>query len=221
MIATEPSNGTKKACMTIIAIVGWFALACQFYLLLKKAQADNIPVVTAIINYFSFFTILSNLLVAMACTCPLIAPSSRAGKFFSRYTVQSGITLAIIIVGATYSIALRHIWKPEGWQKVADVLLHDIVPILYALFWFFFVPKGVLQWRDLPYWLIYPLVYLVYSLLRGAIINRYPYYFIDANAIGYPKALLNIGLVTVAFFLIGSLLVAINRLLARRLIKQL
>ena len=36
----------------------------------------------------------------------------------------------IAIVGITYSLLLRHMWNPQGTQKIADVLLHDVVPVL-------------------------------------------------------------------------------------------
>ena len=215
-MATANSSSAKKLYMAVIALTSWFALILQFYIMLENAPANNIPLATTIINYFSFFTILTNILVALTCTVPLLLPSSNAGKFFSRYSTQSGVALFILIVGAIYSIALRHIWSPQGWQKVADMLLHDVVPVLFILFWFIFVPKGVLQWKDAFPWLIYPFVYLIYSLIRGAFTDRYPYYFIDAKTLGYSKAFLNIAGISVAFLAAALLLIGINRLLARR-----
>jgi hypothetical protein len=80
------------------------------------------------IAYFSFFTILTNLIIAVGLTCSLLLADSRWGSFFS----LSGTALYTAIVGALYSFLLRHLWNPEGSQKIADVLLHDVVPLAYV-----------------------------------------------------------------------------------------
>jgi hypothetical protein len=215
-MATANSSGPKKLYMAAIATIGWFSLGWQLYLVIQNAAANNISTVRAISNFFSFYTILTNILVALACTFPLIAPYSRAGRFFSRHTVQSAICLSIIVVGITFSLLLRHLWDLHGPQKTVNELLHDLMPILYALYWVVFVPKGVLHWRDVSSWFIYPVAYLVYTLLRGIVTGWYPYPFLDANKLGYSKVLTNAFFMTLGFVILGYLLVAINRGLARR-----
>jgi hypothetical protein len=216
MQITQQPNGMQKVYMIITALVCWFALVLQLYLIIVNAPANNITATTAVINYISFYTITTNILVALACTLPLTAPSSGAGKFFSRAAVQSGVALSIMVVGITYSLLLRNLWNPQGGQKIADVLLHDAVPLLYTIYWFLFVPKGVLQWKNVPYWLIYPLVYIIYTLIRGGFTGRYPYPFLDVVQLGYSKMFVNAGFMTLGFVVLGLLLVAINRLLARK-----
>ena len=167
----------KKGSGILIAAIGWFALILQLYVMLNTNAKNAIAVTTTVINFFSFFTILSNLLVAII-----------------------------------YSVALRKIWNPEGLQLVADRLLHDLIPLLYLFYWLLFTPKKVLQWKHVPYWLIFPAIYLVYSLIRGALVNWYPYYFINAQELGYGKVAITSLLVLAAFILLGLLLVFINRL---------
>lgn len=209
------SSSFKPVYMAITALLAWFALTLQFYLQLKAAHTEGRPVFMSAGNFFSYFTILTNLLIALCFTFILLSPVSKAGRFFSRATVQSGIALYIGIVGLVYSLALREIWDPQGWQLVADRMLHDIIPILYLLYWLLFVPKGLLRPKNALWWLIYPLIYIIYTTIRGAVYGWYPYPFIDAGKLGYSQALRNAGMLLIAFIGIGLLLVGIDRLLKK------
>ena len=206
----------KKISMAIIAITAWFALVLQLYIMLERAPSIGFTTANTIINFFSFFTILSNLLVAISVTISLFSPASVAGRFYSSISVQSAIALYIFIVGLVYNLILRSLWAPTGWQLVADNLLHVVVPILYILYWFIFIPKGVLQWKDGIPWLLFPLIYLVYSMIRGAFTHWYPYPFLNATELGYGKSLLNIVMMIAAFLAVGLLLIAVNRSMKRK-----
>jgi hypothetical protein len=199
--------------MASIAVVAWFALVLQFLLMVQRAAPGT--ALHAVINYFSFFTILTNLLVACTATLPLLASRSTVGQFFLRSSTQSAVAVYIAIVGITYSLLLRHLWNPQGQQKVADVLLHDVVPVLYVAFWIFLVPKFTLRWSDAVRWLAFPLVYMAYTLVRGFISHWYPYYFIDVDTIGLSRALIHAAGLLLAFFGLGLLFIAIGRWTAR------
>jgi len=168
-------------------------------------------VLGAVIAYFSFFTILTNLIVALGLTCSLLLSNSRWGRYFSSALVTSGTALCITIVRVLYSLLLRHLGNPEGFQKIADVLLHDVVPLAYVAYWIFFVPKGRLRWRDTVWWSIYPLVYLASVMIRGAVSGRYPYPFIDANALGYARILSHATMLFAGFLLAGLPVVAVDK----------
>ncbi|MEO5946218.1 MAG: Pr6Pr family membrane protein, partial [Chitinophagaceae bacterium] len=112
----------KKSSGILIAVIGWFALILQLYVMLNTNAKNGIAVTTTVINFFSFFTILCNLLVAFSLTFSIIFPKSKLGIFFSKPTTQSAIGLYIVIVGIVYSVALRKIWNPEGLQLIADRL---------------------------------------------------------------------------------------------------
>jgi hypothetical protein len=115
------------------------------------------------------------------------------------------------MVGAVYSILLRNSWNPEGLDKLADIVLHDVVPVMYVTFWIFFVPKSGLRWKNLLSWAIYPIIYFVWILIRGAISDRYPYPFVDAGQLGYPQVLLNSALLITIFLVGGLAVVAVAR----------
>lgn len=198
--------------MAAIAIITWFALVLQLYLMLTGPARDNFSATATIINFFSYFTILSNLLVAICLSFSLAGPASLIGNFFSKITVRSAIALYIFIVGLIYNLVLRSQWNPQGWQLIADNLLHVAVPFFYVIFWIIFTPKRTLQWKNIFPWLIFPAVYLAYSLIRGAFTGWYPYPFLHIEKVGYGKMIVNSLLVLAAFLAVGSALVAYNRL---------
>jgi len=160
------------------------------------------------------------LLVTLSLTICLLTPQSGLGKLFSRPTVKSAIAVSITIVGIVYRLVLRQLWNPEDFQLVADVLLHDAIPIMYVLYWFIFVPKGELNWKNPISWLIYPLIYVPYTLIRGAVSSQYPYPFVDASQHGYSAVLFNCVLLLVGFFVMGEIFVGIDKLMSRTSIQN-
>ncbi len=99
-------------------------------------------------------------------------------------------------------------------QLFADVVLHDAIPVLYAFIWLVFLPKGSLPWTDPAWWLVYPVLYFLYSMLRGAAFGTYLYPFFDVAQHGFARVWVNgIGLLAV-FFGLGVILTAVDRALA-------
>ncbi len=203
--------------MAVLAIAGWFALVLQLWLMLKNPVLASQSVWQTIIQFLSYFTILTSLLVTLSLSLPLLLPASRAGNFFTRPSVISGITCPIILVGIVYSLVLRERWNPQGSQKLADLILHDLIPILYFLYWLISIPACSLRWKDSLKWLIYPGIYLPYMLVLGAMTSRYPYHFIDLNQLGYQTVLFNSLGILLSLLVIGFLLIGINRFRARKL----
>ncbi len=201
-----------KIFLLVIAIAGWFALAAQLYLIILNRVT---PVPETIIRYFSFFTILTNILVTTCCTVLLLKGKSKLNDFFSRAKILSAIALYITIVGLVYNLILRFLWKPEGLQLLVDELLHTVIPLSFIFFWMFFVAKAKLQWKDIFPWLLYPFGYIIYVLIRGAFSGFYPYPFIDVTKLGYNKVFLNSGLLVIVFVIFSLLFVTVDRFLKR------
>ena len=199
---------TSKLISLIIVILGWFALIAQFYLIILNRTAS---VGETIIRYFSFFTILTNLLVALCFTFLLLNPKSKPGIFFSKSTTLTAITVYIIVVGMVYNLILRFLWAPKGLQLIVDELLHTVIPLLCIIFWWIYVRTKALKWKDAFPWLVYPLVYIFIILILGAASGYYPYPFIDVNTIGYAKVFMNSGILAICFLGISFLFIAIGR----------
>lgn len=193
----------------LAALVGWFAFVLQLVLMLT-APAET-SAAARLVNFFSYFTILSNLLVAAVLTASALG--SRG--VLARPAVLAAAALYIAIVGLLYFFLLRMVWDPQGWQWLADALLHYVMPLLYVVFWLVFAPKGKLRPAHLGWFLVFPLLFVGYSLARGSIVGWYPYYFIDAGQLGYGQVLLNAVMLTAVFLVGGAIVLVLDRWLGR------
>ncbi len=193
------------------ALVGWAALALQLVLSIGLATTGGRSAGWGIFMYLGFFTITTNILVALALTSA--ASGSQAGfwRFFRRPGVASAIAANIAVVGLVYFFVLRHIWAPQGLLWLCDVLLHYAMPTLFLVYWWIAVPARGLRWRGIPHWWIYPLGYLVYAMVRGAVAGVYPYPFIDVGSLGYGRTAINSVGVLLGFSIVAALLVAAGR----------
>jgi len=188
----------KRILLITIPLVTWLAVILQLYLAIENRVGS---ISESVIRFFSYFTILSNTLVAICFTCLLLAPNTTTGKFFSKSSTTAAVTAYIFLVGIGYQLLLRHTWHPEGLQILVDELLHSVIPVLVLIYWFAFAPKDNLKWKYVFTWLIFPAVYLAYMLIRGALSDFYPYPFVRVNELGYGKVLLNCLLIGFGFVL--------------------
>jgi len=196
----------------LLAIIGWSTVILQFYLILRNRTES---VEETVVRFFSFFTILTNMLVALCSTVLWLRPGAGGGSwlyFLSKPATLTAVAVYITVVGLVYNILLRLLWDPQGLEQLVDESLHTVIPSLFILFWLIFVPKGGLQWRDVPAWLIYPFVYTCWIMIRGAVSGWYPYPFIDLTKISTQEVLVNAGAVLVSFLLFSLLLVGVGKL---------
>lgn len=198
----------------LVAVVAASALVLQ-YVLLVNATLATIGPFLATVRFFSYFTILSNLLVLLVTATCAFVPESVAGRWFARPVVRGGVALYIGVTLGIYATILQALWEPQGAQWWADTGLHYAAPVLYLSWWLLAVPHGLLRWSDLPRWLLFPLAYLGWVFVRGAWVHEYPYPFIDLGALPLSRVLLNCGGVFALFVLLGSVLVLADRALGR------
>jgi hypothetical protein len=196
------------------ALLGWFALALQLYLMLVLAPGPER--LGAVITYLSFFTILTNILTALVFSAVALQPKGGWGQWLRRPPLQAATAVYIAIVGMVYQLLLRQLWNPQGAQWVADVLLHSIIPLGFVLYWLLFAPRAGLAWKDAVTWLIYPGVYLVYVLARGAVSGLYPYPFVDVKVLGYAGVFARAAGLLLVFLGMGLLVVAVSRWMQAR-----
>jgi hypothetical protein len=199
----------KKLFVCSAMLMAWSGLVVQYILILQRSDGSALG---NTIEYLSYFTILTNLIVALHYS--FIFFDVRSAQIFTRPESTAAIATYIAIVGIIYNLILRSLWDPQGWQRVADELLHLATPVLFVLYWLFVADKKGLQWKIIFSWMIYPVVYLAYTLLRGSLVHWYPYPFIDVDELGYPGALMNCLYVCGAFFGVASLVIGIGRRMA-------
>lgn len=198
----------------VFAVVGWAALGLQYGLMISGQPAAEVA--TRTLNFFSFFTILTNLLVAVALTLPVIGAGSRLGRWAASEGLRAGVTMYAVVVGLVYHFLLHATWSPQGWSYAANIALHYVMPAAILIDWLAFTPNGRLRWVDAGKWLAFPLIYGGWTLLHGAVSGWYPYWFIDAGELGLGRTLLNFGGLLTFFGVVGLIVVAIDRTLGRR-----
>ena len=205
-----------KRFIAATALAGWVGLAIQQYLIFYSRWSSGASLLGGLINFFSFFTVLTNTLAVVVLSYALVQRDSAAKRFFLRPAISSGITVSILVVGLAYSLLLRHLWQPEGFQLIADELLHDVMPVLFLIYWWRCVPKGSLRLKHIGAWMIYPLVYFAYALLRGDLLGQYQYPFIDVATLGYPQVFVNAGGILTGFVLIALAVVGLDKVIKPR-----
>ena len=202
----------SKIFIALGAVIASLAVLLQLYIII-----DNriMSIEQTLIKFFSYFTIISNIMVAICFTTLSVQPTSRWGQFFSKAKTATAINVYILVVGLVYNMVLRWIWSPKGVQLVADNLLHVVVPIWFLIYWIALVPKANLQWKNVFNFLIYPAIYCVYILLRGAISNQYPYFFIDVAKLGYPQVTVNCTILLFVFLALSLLHIGVAKLMRK------
>jgi hypothetical protein len=183
----------------LVALIVWTGLAIQF----SAAYANHHDLVATLWILARFFTVISNLLVAIAMTS--VAIDWRVPPL-----ILGGLTLAIMLVGVVYATLLSGLHHLTGPALVADFLLHKVSPIAMALWWVLCAPRAQVDRTAPLWWTAYPLVYFVYVLARGHYDGRYPYPFIDVANLGWVQTALNAGGIALGLVLAGYALVWID-----------
>ena len=181
------------AAPALLAALAWFAILLQLWLSIQLGYANGKTLFDGLLAYFGYFTVLTNIFVALLCTAGAMTSRSR----LYQPVIVGCATTAIVLVGIVYHLLLRKIWSPQGAQWLADVLLHYAVPLGAVAHWLMYAraADGVAAerlpaWAPLA-WCVYPLAYVVYVIARGEWLGSYPYPFIDVSVLGYPQALIN------------------------------
>lgn len=195
----------------LLAATAWFGVLLQLVVSLGGAASGAYSVGHALIVYFGYFTILTNLLCALALTLPWAAPMTTLGRLLARPGAQTAVAAAIMMVGLVYHAVLRNLWKPEGWQLVADITLHYAVPIGFLLHWGARVRGADLRLARIPVWCTYPLSYAAYALVRGELTGLWPYPFFDASQLGYAAVGRNVIALLLGYVLLCTVLVLLGR----------
>ncbi|HQW69023.1 MAG TPA: Pr6Pr family membrane protein [Flavobacterium sp.] len=203
----------KNNLLLLGSIIGWFAVITQYVLMLNVSLETTAETT---IRFFSYFTILSNTLVAVYFTVMWLKKPSLLLLRLQKPGILTAVTLYISIVGLVYQLVLRSIWSPTGMQKLVDELLHSVMPLFVIVFWYLYENHKTTSWKSFPKWLIFPSLYLVYILIRGHFSNYYPYPFMDVTQLGLNQVLLNSGVLVLVFVAVAFGFVGISSLLSKK-----
>ena len=181
----------ERYTLLLIGVLALFGVTVQFIISIYRAILEENSVGAIVINMLSYFTILTNTFTAVVLTTLGLFPHSRIGKVFATPKVFGCVVTSMLWVGVGFHILLSDYWSPDGMEAVTNYLIHYIVPGALFLIWLVFPPKTQIpKWTPFI-WGIYPVIYGIYVILRGKLIDKYPYPFFDVNVIGFSKSLLN------------------------------
>lgn len=199
---SEVSRSARRLALAI-ALLAALSVAAQLHHL-TTIRAE--PVLATAWDMARYFTILTNLLVALSLA--MIARPRRNGAPF---VWLAALTLSMVMVGAVYHLLLSHLVDYTGLGWWADHGLHTAGPIAIALWWLAHAPKRQLSLRHLPGFVLWPLAYAAYALARGAVEGVYPYPFVDLTRLAPLTVALNLAGLLCAFAVGGAVMIAIGR----------
>ncbi|WP_295780664.1 Pr6Pr family membrane protein [uncultured Microbacterium sp.] len=203
------------------------AVVAQFISSASGAAAAGRDIATTVANFFSFFTILSN--VSAAVVLLLLAVrhlrrrrSTRDGAEIdppALATALAYVSTYMIVTGVVYNLLLRGLpLQPEtvGWS---NEILHVWGPLFLLLDVLLGAGRRRLPWTAALGAAVFPIAWIVYTLLRAPLITNpttgapywYPYPFLDPNTGGWSSVVVYIVVIAVAIVALAFGIVAIGR----------
>ncbi|OHV66722.1 hypothetical protein LCM4577_28320 [Mesorhizobium sp. LCM 4577] len=196
-------------------VVGLVALVLQFAISMPASMAAGRSLPGSIVFYFSFFTILTNIAAVMV-HASLLSPAGYAWfPAFAGQRMRAGVAVAITLVFIVYATVLAGLWQPQGLFLLCDILLHYVTPFIFVLWWLIAGADGTTRWRDISWWMIYPLAYLAYALIRAPFAGEVPYPFLDVAKNGAASVAVSALGVTALFIGLSVLAVLIDHGIGR------
>ena len=217
---------TTRRVYAIAAGIAWFGLALGMILTIFNvypptevapgALGANPPGIEGlpgrVIDSLSYFTNLSNVLVAVVLTM-LARNPDREGGVWSAVRMDSLVMISI--TGLIYAIVLAPDAQVEGLDIIVNAIKHYIVPVMTVFLWLLIGPRRQLTFVSIFTALVIPIAWAAYTLVRGEIISAYPYGFLNVIDLGLPAVHINIAGVAALGIVLGVLFWAIDRLLGK------
>jgi hypothetical protein len=162
--------------------------------------------------FFSFFTIQVNLIAIGVLVISALGGMGLSDG--SQAALRGASVLYLTITGLVYAVLLSQLpMVKEIVHPVADGVHHLLMPLWVLFDWVVDPPRDCPGYRRSLWWLAYPLGFLFFSLIRGAITGWYPYPFLSPDQAGGWVAL---GIVSGVIFLIACGLIGLILLLVPR-----
>lgn len=160
---------------------------------------------------FSTYTFQSNLWVVLWLTIALVYAKKEEKPFILGPMVRGAVTLYITVTLIIFALLLQIFYFPtEPLAIITNVLAHYLVPILFLIDWYFTKGKEHYERKYALYWLIYPFIYLGYSVILELTTGVNIYYFISINQFG-ALMIVFVVLLTLFFYGLGRLLIFVNQ----------
>lgn len=187
-----------------------FALAALVLAAISQQLILHTRASFSVLNFFSYFTNLSNIFAALVLLLSVFTKKSR----FQELAIYIA-TVNMVIVGLVFAVLLRNV-DLGALLPWVNTLLHVVTPIAILLNWLVTPPASPLTGKHLLLSLVFPSLYLAYTLVRGASTGWYPYPFLNpAHVGGYGVVAAYSLAITATFVLASGALLAIGNRLSR------
>ncbi len=182
-------NKVIGASLLIVGLIALTVIVLRVIFYKFEFDPKYYPVDYGRFNFFSYFTVQSNLYAAFYITCLGLAVFGfkRAEKIAFHPMVRLTVTTYILVTGAVYCAGIPMgmtpplLWKDFSQQLLSfvQILHHMVIPILIFILFLMTPTDRKIKCKQLPLVGIYPLVYSLFSIARGAVSNPqfYPYPF--------------------------------------------
>lgn len=200
----------------VVAVIGLglnFSVIAPAMMVASPTNPAPLGPLAMLVHFWSFFTHLSNLGLALAWLAALLG--WRWLGWFRTPLGMAAMAGNITLVMVYYHFMLAPLFTFTGALAVANVLLHYVTPLLYLGWWAIYAPHGGLRLKHVPMMLVPGLAYLALVLIRGAIVSEYPYDLLDPRIGGYGQVAIGAGVIVVAVAVFCVLLVLADQLLGR------
>lgn len=196
-------------------VIGLAGLVLQICITIPASMEAGRSFLGSLIFYFSFFTILTNIGAVLVHVSLLSSSGYAWFPAFAGPRVRAGVAVAIALVFIIYATVLAQLWQPQGLFLVCDVLLHYVTPVLFVLWWLASGADGTTRWRDISWWMVYPIAYLIYVLVRAPIAGEVPYPFLDVARNGAASVAISALAVTGLFLVLCVIAVLVDHGVSR------
>lgn len=159
-----------------------------------------------ILNYFSLFTILSNVLASLVFLYLALIGNGNKNGFID--SVRGATTAYLLVSAAVYFLLLRGL--PSTALPWVNTVYHKIIPAVFILDWLVLPPRRHLKLNESFKWLVPPLLYLGYIFVRGSIVNWYPYPFLNPVDTGYISVFIYSVVIAIAGLLLSTILIVLG-----------
>ncbi len=184
----------------ITAVVVLAAIAYQVYLNIDSGLFRPL-------RFFAFFTVLSNLFGAflwLSLAARWRRTRTRTDDLLrgasTLYLVVTFVVVVVLLSGAELQVA----------NPAVDFVVHKLFPILVVVDWLVDPPETDLRMQDVALWLIFPLIWVVVTLIRGAADSWYPYPFLDPDNGGYRSVAYHVVAIFAGFIVIAGAIIALG-----------
>jgi hypothetical protein len=176
----------------ISAALAWFTIIVGWFI---NAITSGDPLIW--VEGFKYYTMQTNLMVTIWFTLAIYWYNKPESLEKIMGPLKGAFTLYITTTFFFFAVLLQIGYHPTGWAAFSNLILHYITPILFIIDWILTENKVRYKWSYLPYWIIYPIGYLIFSLFLGIFTGDYIYPFLDISSHG------PIGYLIILCFLLG------------------